>query len=116
MPSSSRISLTCPVQLAERIFDTLKDKEVVLLGAGEMIKTAARILKEAQGWGSSVIVGVVAHGVPLSEYLPLLESVSRNGWTELAFVEGRKPGFIDDNIRRLVRQRTQEQGAKANRR
>ena len=35
------------VQLAERIFDTLEEKEVVLLGAGEMIETAARILKDA---------------------------------------------------------------------
>ncbi len=36
------------VQLAMRIFDTLADKGVVLLGAGEMIKTAARHLR-AQG-------------------------------------------------------------------
>jgi glutamyl-tRNA reductase len=33
------------VQLARRIFDELSDKRVVLLGAGEMIKTAARYLK-----------------------------------------------------------------------
>jgi glutamyl-tRNA reductase len=33
------------VQLARRIFDELNDKRVVLLGAGEMIKTAARYLK-----------------------------------------------------------------------
>jgi len=35
------------VQLAERIFDTLEGKAVVLLGAGEMIETAARILRDA---------------------------------------------------------------------
>ncbi len=35
------------VQLARRIFDSLDDKGVVLLGAGEMIKTAARILRDS---------------------------------------------------------------------
>ncbi|MDP3938367.1 MAG: glutamyl-tRNA reductase [Deltaproteobacteria bacterium] len=35
------------VQLARRIFDNLDDKGVVLLGAGEMIKTAARILRDS---------------------------------------------------------------------
>jgi glutamyl-tRNA reductase len=36
------------VQLAMRIFDTLDDKRILLLGAGEMVKTAARHLR-AQG-------------------------------------------------------------------
>jgi len=35
------------VQLARRIFDTFDDKCVLLLGAGEMIKTAARILRDS---------------------------------------------------------------------
>ena len=43
------------VQLAMRIFDTLADKRVVLLGAGEMIKTAARHLR-AQGAGRMLVL------------------------------------------------------------
>ncbi len=43
------------VQLAMRIFDTLADKRVVLLGAGEMIKTAARHLR-AQGAGQMLVL------------------------------------------------------------
>ena len=43
------------VQLAMRIFDTLSDKHVVLLGAGEMIETAARHLR-AQGAGEMLVL------------------------------------------------------------
>ena len=43
------------VQLAMRIFDTLADKRVVLLGAGEMIKTAARHLR-GQGAGQMLVL------------------------------------------------------------
>ncbi len=43
------------VELAMRIFDSLADKRVVLLGAGEMIKTAARHLR-AQGAGEMLVL------------------------------------------------------------
>lgn len=47
------------VQLARRIFDTLEDKTVVLLGAGEMIKTAARILRDS-GAGKLLVLNRTA--------------------------------------------------------
>lgn len=66
------------------------------------VPAAAKVLKGAEGWGSSVIVGVQAHAVPLGEYLPVLDALSKNAWTELAFVEGRPPSFLDTNIRRKI--------------
>lgn len=68
------------------------------------VEQAANLLRDAQGWGSSVMVGLVAHGVPLQEYLPLLKAVSENGILDLAFVEGAKPTFIDDNIKKSIEQ------------
>ncbi len=69
---------------------------------GLSIDEAAKILKAAEGWGSKVVVGVQAHEVPLSDYLPLLESVSQNPWLDLAFVEGRKPTLVNDNIQKWL--------------
>jgi hypothetical protein len=63
---------------------------------------AAAILREAEGWGSSVLVGIVANDVPLQSYLPLLTEISKNGWLELTFVEGDKPSFLHDNLRRMM--------------
>jgi hypothetical protein len=66
------------------------------------VEDASKIMREAQGWGSSVMVGVVAHDVPVREYLPLLSAISENAWLDLAFVEGEKPNFIFDNIKKKI--------------
>jgi hypothetical protein len=68
------------------------------------IDEAAKILKNAEGWQSSVIVGIQAHDVPLAEYLPLLKAVAENSWLDLAFVEGRKPNFLFDNLKKRMTQ------------
>ena len=68
------------------------------------VKQAQVILQNAKGWGSSVLVGVEAHGVSLGEYLPLLKAISESMWLELVFVEGRKPDFIRDNIKKRIEQ------------
>lgn len=70
------------------------------------IDEAATILREAEGWGSSVIVGIFAHDAPLQDYLPLLKAISDNAWLELAFVEGPKANFINDKLKKSIEQRT----------
>ncbi len=73
------------------------------------IEAAAAILKAAEGWGSKVYVGIEAHDVPLQDCLPLLKAVAENVWLDLAFVEGSKPTYIHDNIRkRIERQAAKE--------
>lgn len=66
------------------------------------VEQAAAVLRDAQGWGSSVWVGIVAHGVPLQDYLPLLKAIADNVWLDLVFVDGQKPDFIADNIRKNI--------------
>ncbi|MFM7180997.1 MAG: hypothetical protein ACKO2G_05990 [Verrucomicrobiales bacterium] len=68
------------------------------------VDEAAGILRDAQGWGSSVAVGIVVHEVPLQDYLPLLKAISESKWLELAFIEGQKPDFINDNIKKSIEQ------------
>lgn len=66
------------------------------------VEQAAIVLRDAKGWRSSVMVGIVAHGVPLQDYLPLLKAVAENGILELAFIEGAKPSFINENIKKSI--------------
>ena len=72
------------------------------------IDQAANTLQDAKGWGSRVIVGIEAHDVPLNDYLPLLKAVSENGSLGLAYVEGRKPGFIHENIKKWIAKQSAE--------
>lgn len=72
------------------------------------VSTAAKLLMEAQGSGSAVIVGINARDVPLGEYLPLLEAVAANGTLQLAYIEGRAPGFIHENIRGRIKRMAAE--------
>ena len=72
---------------------------------GLSVDDAAGILKDAEGWESKVVVGIEAHGIPLQDYMPLLTAVSKNGWLELAFVEGRPPSFLFDNLKKRIRQK-----------
>ena len=75
------------------------------------VKQASDILRDAKGRGSSVMLGIVAHDVPLQDYLPLLKVISENAWLNLAFIEGQKPDPINDNIKKSI-----EQDASGNRR
>ena len=75
------------------------------------IEEAAAILRNAKWGGSSVLVGIVAHGIPVQDYLPLLNAVSENWVLDLAFVEGVRPSFVNDNIKKGIEQNTPAQAA-----
>ena len=81
---------------------TIESDEPREARAGLTITEAATLLRQAQGWGSTVIVGIEAHGVPLREYLPLLQAIAENPRLELAYAEGRKPDLISENIRKRM--------------
>ncbi len=68
------------------------------------VEQAAIVLRDAKGAGSSVMVGIVAHRIPLQDYLPLMKAISENMILELAFVEGAKPTFINENIKKSIEQ------------
>jgi hypothetical protein len=70
--------------------------------ANGTVKDAVPILRNAEGWGSIVKVGLVVRDVPLAEYLPLITEISKNSALELVFLEGEKPSFVHDNIRRRI--------------
>lgn len=63
---------------------------------------AAKVLQQAKGWGSAVEVGIVAHRIPLQDYLPLLKSISENPWLRLSFVEGRPLDSMTANIKKSI--------------
>ena len=49
---------------------------------------AALILKEAQGWGSSVSVFILSEGaIETRDYIVLLEGMKENGWLHLQSIE-----------------------------
>ena len=50
------------------------------------IADAVDVLKHAAGWGSSVEVTVDTNGVPLSDYLPLLNAIAANSLLSLSYV------------------------------
>ena len=68
------------------------------------VAEAVKILRDAKGWDSSVMVGIEAHAIPLQDYLPLLRAISENPWLDLSFVEGCKPDFINKNIKKSIKQ------------
>ena len=68
------------------------------------LEQARTIIENAKGLDSVIWVGVIAHQVPLGMYLPLLETISHNGWMRLAFVEGEKSNNIHDNVTKKVEQ------------
>lgn len=70
--------------------------------ANGTIKDAVPVLRKAKGWGSVVKVGLVVRDVSLAEYLPLLTEISNNSALELVFLEGEKPSFIQDNIKKRI--------------
>ncbi|MFQ5458837.1 MAG: glutamyl-tRNA reductase [Myxococcota bacterium] len=104
------------VQLAERIFDTLEDKEVVLLGAGEMIKTAARILKDSGTGRLRVLNRTVARAQSLAKEvggeaasLDRLPELLPEGDIVLSSV-GDSPGLV---TAALVRRALEKRGNRA---
>ena len=66
------------------------------------VKEAVAVMRKAEGWGSSVKVGIVADNVLLGEYLPLLNTISQNLMLELAFIDAEKPNFMHRNIRQRI--------------
>jgi len=68
------------------------------------IAEASKILSEAEGWGSLVYVGIVAHRISVSEYLHVIKTISENAWLDLAFIEGKEPNFIFVNIKKRIEQ------------
>ena len=68
------------------------------------LEQACTIIENAKGLDSVIWVGVIAHQVPLGMYLPLLETISHNGWMRLAFVEGEKSNYIHDIVTKKVEQ------------
>ena len=60
------------------------------------VADAAKILKEATGWGSGVLVAIVVDNVDLQDYFPLLQAVNENSWLFLELV--RSKGNLGDLI------------------
>ena len=77
------------------------------------VEQAAGILRDVRRSGSSILVGIVAHGVPLQAYLPLLKEISDNQLLELVFVERQEFGFINKNIKKIIEQDSADQPATA---
>jgi len=49
---------------------------------------AALILKEAQGWGSTVLVFILSEqSIETNDYIVLLEGMKENGWLQLHSIE-----------------------------
>ena len=51
------------------------------------VAEAAKILKQAKGWGSSVEVAIVTDGADLSQYMPLVQAIAENTWLDLALLK-----------------------------
>jgi hypothetical protein len=66
------------------------------------IEEASEVLLKAPNAGSVVLVGIVANGVPLNLYLPILDAISKNGALQISFVEGDGPEFIRQNIHKMI--------------
>ena len=77
------------------------------------VEQAAGILRSVRRSGSSILVGIVAHDVPLQAYLPLLKEISDNQLLELVFVERQEFGFINKNIKKIIEQDSADQPATA---
>lgn len=54
------------------------------------VNEAAKILEDAKGWGSSVIVSFHVLGVSVDRYLPLIQAVSENPWLNLSSINGQR--------------------------
>jgi len=75
------------------------DKKVVVsiksvVGAenksGITVDQASKVLSDAKGWGSSVIVSLQVDGVGLDRYLPLISAIAENPWLDLSSINGKR--------------------------
>lgn len=58
--------------------------------SGITVEQASKILSDATGWGSSVIVSLQVKGVELSRYLPLITAIAKNPWLGLSSINGNR--------------------------
>lgn len=75
------------------------------------VEQAANILREVE-WDASVTVGIVAHGIGLQDYFPLIKAISENMILSLAFVEGATPPFTYESIKRKIEHAATSDGDK----
>lgn len=54
------------------------------------VDEAAKLLKDAKGWGSSIVVSLQVTEVGLDRYLPLLTAISENPWLHLNSINGKQ--------------------------
>ncbi len=57
---------------------------------GITVDEASKILSDAKGWGSSVIVSLQVDGVGLDRYLPLISAIAENPWLDLSSINGKR--------------------------
>ena len=80
------------------IFSDVKEENKTNL----TLKESLPVFRNAKGWGSSVVVGIRVRGVSLSEYMPLLDELTKNHILDLAFVEGSERDHIHNNIIKMI--------------
>jgi hypothetical protein len=66
------------------------------------VSEALDVIKSIKGSGSTVLIGMKNEKVSLASYLPLLDAISENVWTELEFVDSGSPDFLKTNIQKLI--------------
>jgi len=54
------------------------------------VDQATKILSDAKGWGSSVVVSLQVKGVELNRYLPLITAIAQNPWLGLSSINGNR--------------------------
>jgi hypothetical protein len=78
---------------------TTDDKKVVVTirsavgnenRSGITVDQASKILSDAKGWGSSVVVSLQVKGVELNRYLPLITAIEENPWLGLSSINGNR--------------------------
>ncbi len=73
------------------------------------VAEAAKVLKQARGWGSSVGVAIVTDGAHLSQYFPLVQAIAGNGWLDLALLKQNR-GMMGEQILRHYKIKTPARG------
>ena len=58
------------------------------------VSEAAKILKDAKGWGSMVSVVILTDGADLKEYMPIVQAIVENAWLGLDTIKPKR-GMAD---------------------
>jgi len=58
--------------------------------SGITVDQASKILSDATGRGSSVVVSLQVNGVELNRYLPLITAIAENPWLGLSAINGKR--------------------------